>query len=83
MHTFFIPGDDYRKPVGCYWFQFSSELSQAKTKSEEKRFNITCLKVTNNWSAKPIKGILMQIWKSPICLCSYKNNTLKMPHSQS
>ena len=27
-----------------------------------------------------LKGTLMQIWK---CLCSYKNNTLKILHSQS
>ena len=36
-------------------FNLGSKLSQAKIKSEEKGFNITCSKVTNNWSAKPIK----------------------------
>lgn len=36
-------------------FNLGSELSQAKTKSEEKRFIVTCSKVTNDWSGKPIK----------------------------
>ena len=27
------------------------------------------------------KGTLIQIWKIPLCLCSYKNNTLKISHS--
>ena len=80
MHTFFIPGDDYRKPVGCYWFQFSSELSQAKTKSEEKRFNITCSKVINNSSAKPAKSTIMQIKKMPISSSSFENKILKFSH---
>ena len=36
-------------------FNLCSELTQAETKSGEKRFNVTYSKATNNWSAKPIK----------------------------
>ena len=36
-------------------FNLFSELSQAETKSGEKRFNVTYSKATNNWSAKLIK----------------------------
>ena len=30
-----------------------------------------------------IKGTLIQIWKSLLCLCSYKSNILKFWHSES
>ena len=36
-------------------FNLCSELSQAETKSGEKRFNVTYSKATNNWLAKLIK----------------------------
>ena len=36
-------------------FNLCSELSQAETKSKEKRFNVTYSKANYNWLAKPIK----------------------------
>ena len=39
----------------------------------------------SNFTMAPLghHSTLMQIWKPPICLCSYENNTLKILHSQS
>ena len=39
----------------------------------------------SNFTMAPLghHSTLMQIWKPPICLCSYKNNTLKISRSQS
>ena len=40
--------------VAAIDFNLCSELSQAETKSGQKRFNVTSSKATNNWSAKHI-----------------------------
>ena len=44
-----------RSQLAAVDFNLCSELSQAETKSGEKRFNVTYSKAANNWSAKPIK----------------------------
>ena len=48
MHTFLYLDMITGNQLAATDFNLGSELSQAKTKSEEKGFNITCSKVTNN-----------------------------------
>ena len=57
-----------------------------KKQCENKYYKCQCKSITQTPCINhffQFKGTLMQIWKSPYILYSYKNNTIKISHSES